>query len=85
MEKEIEEEWIFDSRNQESLDFTLFTKLLYRIAHHWCVHIDLDEYNDLLERIYDRISLKRVVSQDGNHRTVVPAILIEFTNEERKI
>ena len=56
MKTEIEEEWLVDSRGQDQLTFQLFTKLLFRVAHQWATHIDLDEYIDLLEKIFNRIT-----------------------------
>ena len=67
MEAEIEEEWLFDSRGEEAMNFPLFTKLLHRIAAQWCIHIDLDEYIELLQKIYERIILKRVVTAKGGN------------------
>ena len=78
MVKEIEEEWLQDSRGQQTLSFALFTKLLHRIASHWAVHIDIDEYVDLLKRIYDRLIVKKVVTSCGENFTIVPTIIIEF-------
>jgi hypothetical protein len=55
MENEIEQEWVMDSRGQEELSFNLLTKVLFRIAHSWATNIDLDEYVELLSKIFDRI------------------------------
>jgi hypothetical protein len=55
MKEEIEQEWVMDSRGQEEMSFNLLTKVLFRIAHWWATNIDLDDYIDLLNRVYDRI------------------------------
>jgi hypothetical protein len=41
-----------DSDGEESLNFDLFNKLLFRIAHSWATHVDLDEYLEILDKIY---------------------------------
>ena len=58
--KETAQEWIFDARGQKEMNITLFMKCLFRIAHSWAVHIDLDEYIELLEKVYNRITCKVV-------------------------
>ncbi len=60
MNSEIAQEWIMDSRGLKALSFSLLTKLLFRIAHQWAINIDLDEYIDLLQRIYERITWTNV-------------------------
>ena len=59
MSQEIEEEWLLDSRGQSSLTFQLLTKVLFRVAHEWCTHIDIDEYIEMLEKIYNRITYSK--------------------------
>jgi hypothetical protein len=44
MEVEIQDEWVMDARANESIKYTLFVKLLFRIAHWWVVDVDLDAY-----------------------------------------
>jgi len=85
MASEIDQEWILDSKGQDALSFTLFTKLLFRIAHHWAQNIDLDEYIDLLNKIYERISVKRVVRRDRGTTVLHPTIQVTFPLEEKKI
>ena len=58
--KEIGQEWIFDARGQSEMNITLFIKLLFRIAHGWGTHIDQDEYIEILEKIYERITAKKI-------------------------
>ena len=61
MSKEIDQEWQQDSMGNDEMSLHLFTKLLFRIAHQWAVHIDLDEYLELLQKIYDRITIRKVI------------------------
>lgn len=67
VENEIKDEWIFDSRNNDRVKFSLFAKLIFRIAHWWCVDIDLEQYVDFLEKLFARITCKYHVS--GKNRT----------------
>ena len=73
-----------DSRGQGELSFNLLTKVLFRIAHSWATNIDLDEYTDLLSKIFDRII---IISQVAYGREMVPtiAIKVSFPAEEKKI
>ena len=64
MENEIEQEWVMDSRGQEELTFNLLTKVLFRIAHSWATNIDLDEYVELLSKIYDRIIIVNQIASN---------------------
>ena len=64
MENEIEQEWVMDSRGQEELSFNLLTKVLFRIAHSWATNIDLDEYVELLSKIYDRIIIVNQIASN---------------------
>ena len=66
MENEIEQEWVMDSRGQEELSFNLLTKVLFRIAHSWATNIDLDEYVELLSKIYDRIIIINQIASNGS-------------------
>ena len=66
MSKEIDQEWLQDSQGQATLNLHLFTKVLFRIAHQWSVHIDLDEYIELLTKVYTRITIRKVIrASDG--------------------
>ena len=61
MSREVSQEWIHDARGKTSMNLTMFQKMLFRIAHSWGTHIDMDEYVELLQKIYDRITIKQVI------------------------
>lgn len=70
-----------DRGGLNELSLHLFTKLLFRVAHQWATHIDLDEYCELLEKIYLRITIRKVIkANDGSvlfchptiHSEVIP-------------
>lgn len=84
MEKEIQEEWIFDSQGRNDLDYSMIVLVLFRIAHSWSVNIDYEEYVFLLNKIYERISCKVVVNA-GSRVPVLPKIVVSFPDEERKL
>ena len=60
------------------MPLNLFLKTLFRIAHQWATSIDLEEYVDLLTKIYDRITHKRICRQDGTIDSVLPVIKVEL-------
>ena len=72
-----------DSRGQPELAFNLFTKVLFRVAHYWATNIDIEEYIDLLNKIYDRIiSYKYFTGYTGE---VLPVIDITFPTMEKRV
>ena len=57
------------------MNLTKFQKMLFRISHSWGSHIDMDEYIELLEKIYERITIKQVIrGENGKVETVLPRI-----------
>jgi len=56
MESEIEAEWIMDSLGNTELTLHLFTKVLFRVAHNWAMHVDRDEYCEILDKVFRRIT-----------------------------
>lgn len=84
MDSELEEEWIVDSRSQPDMSFQLLTKTLFRIAHQWCTNIDIDEYIDLLTRVYDRIIYYTQVVTNERTFTLNPLITVSFPAGETK-
>ena len=81
--KEIDQEWLQDSQGQATLNLHLFTKVLFRIAHQWAVHIDLDEYIELLTKVYARITVRKVIrASDGSALLCYPTIYSEIIPEE---
>jgi hypothetical protein len=65
MKDQIAQEWIYDSHNSGSMDQNLFSKFIFRIAHQWATSIDIDEYCELLSKIYSRIVHKKIVRANG--------------------
>ena len=63
----------------EELSLHLFTKLLFRISHQWAVHIDLDEYLELLQKLFDRITIRKVIkASDGSSIVCFPTIYTQI-------
>jgi len=75
MAKEIAQEWVMDARGEKEMSLLLFQKALFRLAHSWATHIDIKEYNELLEKVYERIIVKRVTrGADGSQEICLPMI-----------
>lgn len=83
VEKEILNEWIYDCQGCPELDYNLFTRVLFRIAHSWSVHIDYEEYASLLKILYERVTCK-VHVKAGERKQILPKIVISFPEEEKK-
>ena len=61
----------------------MFQKMLFRIAHSWGTHIDMDEYIELLSKIYDRITIKKVIrGETGAVEIALPRIQVEIFQEK---
>ena len=72
--KEIAQEWVLDSCGESEMSLLLFQKLLFKIAHSWATHVDTKEYVELLEKLYDRITVKRVTrGATGKQEIVLPS------------
>ena len=84
MDKEINDQWLFDCGGRSNLDYTLLSHALFRIAHWWCIHIDYEEYAFLLSKIYSRITCKVIVKSNLRQK-VLPSIIISFPEEEKNI
>ena len=79
MTREVAQEWIFDARSQETMNLTMFQKMLFRIAHSWATHIDIDEYVELLNKVYARITMKKIIRGDsGKVEMALPRIQVEI-------
>ena len=73
--REIAQEWIFDARGQQEMNINLFIKLLFRIAHGWATNIDQDEYIEILNKIYERITAKKITrGKTGEQDIALPRI-----------
>ena len=57
----------------------MLIKLLFRIVHEWGTHVDLEEYLDLLGKIYLRIIERKTFNIESNSEFVMqPTIIVEF-------
>ncbi len=48
------------------------------MAHQWCTNIDIGEYCELLTRVYERISHRRVVRANGQTEEALPFICVQI-------
>lgn len=63
------------------MEQSLFTKLIFKIAHCWTIHIDIEEYIEFLNKLYDRIIVKKIIrgTKVGEADTLLPEIHCEIT------
>ena len=67
------------------MNITLFIKLLFRIAHGWAINIDLEEYVEILDKVYDRITAKKVMrGKRGVVEIVRPRIQVNIFQEKEE-
>jgi hypothetical protein len=85
MSSEIDHEWHMDSSGASELSLHMFTKILFRIVHQWAIHIDLEEYLELLNKIYLRITHRKVVKASNNEvYQAYPTIHVEIVPEDHE-
>ena len=83
MATEIDHEWHQDCSGASELSLHQFTKLLFRIVHQWAIHIDLEEYLELLNKVYLRITHRKVVKASNNQVYMAyPTIHVEIVPED---
>lgn len=74
---EVTQEWITDAAGCKEMSLGLFQKTLFRIAHQWGTHIDIEEYCTLLTKVFERITHKRVVrGKTGFSEDVLPSLIV---------
>lgn len=83
MKTQIQQEWIYDSHNADLMDQNLFTKFIFRIAHQWATSIDINEYCELLNKVYSRIIHKKIVRSSGRTDTALPHIQVTIDQEKQ--
>lgn len=51
--------------------------------HAWAIHVDLEEYIEFLNKLYDRVIIKKIVrGADGSVDILLPEIYTEITQED---
>lgn len=74
-----------DSSNHGALNLHLFSRLLFRIANQWAVHIDLEEYIEILEKIFERITVRKALSlADSSVKVCYPTIMVDVIADEEE-
>ena len=83
MNREVAQEWINDARGQKTMNLIMFQKMLFRIAHSWATHIDIQEYIEVLSKVYERIIIKQVIrGESGAVEIALPRIQVEIFQEK---
>lgn len=78
VEKEVQQEWAMDAAGQTQMSLTLFQKTLFRVAHQWATSIDEAEYVDLLQKVLERITHRRIVRSSGQVENAMPSICVQL-------
>jgi hypothetical protein len=79
---EVTKQWKRDSSGLDEMSQVLFQKLLFTIAHYWCIHIDVEEYEEFMDKLYNRIIHKKIIrGSDGSEVTLLPEIFCRLTQE----
>jgi len=56
---------------------------MFRIAHFWATHIDVAEYVELLWKVYERITCRKIIrGADGSVEVVLPRIEVNVFQEK---
>lgn len=79
---ETAKQWINEANGQDEMSLTLFQKSLFKIAHSWTIHIDIEEYVEFLTKLFDRIIAKKIISADGSTFILLPEIFTEITQDD---
>lgn len=84
MRAQVNQEWVYDSHNSNVMDQNLFMKFIFRIAHQWATAIDVCEYVELLEKVYQRIVHRKIVRCDGRVDVAYPHIQVTIDQEKQQ-
>ena len=58
-------------------------KFIFRIAHQWATSIDINEYIELLNKVYDRIVHRSIVRSTGATDIAYPHIQVTIDQEKQ--
>ena len=85
IDKYIDGLWLTSSKERTTLTKEMFSKSLFNLAHTWCVHINKTEYEDFLQMVYNRITKKKKITQNGTCETIyTPSIKVIIYNSLSK-
>lgn len=59
-------------------------KFIFRVAHQWATSIDINEYVELLEKIYQRIVHRNIVRSNGTVDTAYPHIQVTIDQDKQQ-
>ena len=56
---------------------------MFRVAHYWATHIDVAEYVELLWKVYERITCRKIIrGADGSVEVILPRIEVNVFQEK---
>lgn len=77
---EVTKQWKRDATGLNEMTQICFQKLLFTIAHYWTIHIDIEEYVEFLQKLYDRLIVKKIIrGADGTEVLLLPEIYTEIS------
>lgn len=81
------EYWKRDTECSDQMDFSCFHKAMFRVAHQWCINLDVIEYVSFISMLFKRVTMRRVFSPDRPEtgEVVLPNVYLEFPAEEETI
>ncbi|CAG9329088.1 unnamed protein product [Blepharisma stoltei] len=82
--KVIEEDWDTDSAGADALDYKHFYDAIFQLADIWTEEVNPNTYAEFLIKIYRRITTKRVVTQNGEVKKIMPSIKLVFPDSVKK-
>lgn len=72
--------------NAESLDFEMFTRIIFDVTHIWTPNVDLLEYVSFLQAVFKRVVAVFVHLLDGKGvEECKPRVTVRFPEEERRV
>jgi len=85
IDQEISYTLAYYAGNNDSVDFELFTKILFDIAHIWCPNVILAEYIEFLHAVYRRIVTVIIHSPKEKPKECKAKITVKFPEEEKRV
>lgn len=83
MKTQVTQEWFYDSHNGANMDQNLFMKFIFRVAHQWATSVDIQEYCELLEKVYSRIVHRKIVRSSGKTDIAYPQIQVTIDQDKQ--
>lgn len=64
MKQQVLEYWKRDTECSDEMNYTCFHKAIFRVAHEWCINLDVIEYVGFIAMLFKRLTMRRVFAPD---------------------